>query len=234
MQIKAQSDARVCVWGLPPDIGNDRASTMGVGDLDDAGVPGWRVVRIAGATLTALVVFAGAARAQTAAPLVPIVTPLKADDIFASKSGLSTGATFAPLRLSLTGGLFSQANAFSGCDARTEASGNSVNGFAVQRYSFLRLTPQLTLHGFSMAGCSVDAGMGGGLTYTVPLRRNFFLIASAGSYAQPNFGGGKTFTTSAVRVDVVKQLAWGRTLSVGLGTRTGGGAFNALHFGGSF
>ncbi len=39
---------------------------------------------------------------------------------------------------------------------------------------------------------------------------------------------------TAARIDVVKQLAWGRTLSVGLGTRSGSGQVNALHFGGSF
>lgn len=209
---------------------------MGGIHLEQTGARGWRHVRIAGLTLSALMAFAGAARAQqTAAPLVPIITPLKGDDLFANQSGPTVGAAFAPLRLSLTGGLFSQAGAFSGCDSRAEASGNSVNGFAVQRYGFLRLTPQLTLHGFSMTGCAVDAGMGGGLTYTVPLRKSLWLVASAGFYAQPNFGGGTSaFTTSAARVDVVKQLAWGRTLSVGLGTRTGGGAFNAVHFGGSF
>jgi hypothetical protein len=209
---------------------------MGGVHLEHAAACGWKGLGAAGATLTMLMAFAGAAQAQqAAAPLVPIVTPLKGDDLFASKNGLSTGATFAPLRLSLTGGLFSQAGAFSGCDSRTDASGNSVNGFAVQRYSYLRLTPQLTLHGFSLTGCAVDAGLGGGFTYTVPLRKSLWLVASAGFYAQPNFGGGTSaFTTSAARVDVVKQLAWGRTLSVGLGTRAGGGAFNALHFGGSF
>jgi len=209
---------------------------MGGIHLEHAAARGWKIFGIAGATLTVVMAYAAVARAQpTAAALVPIVTPLKGDDLFASKNGLSLGAAFAPLRLSLTSGLFSQAGAFSGCDSRTDASGNSVNGFAVQRYSLLRLTPQLSLHGFSLTGCAVDAGMGGGFTYTVPLRKSLWLVASAGFYAQPNFGGGTSaFTTSAARVDVVKQLAWGRTLSVGLGTRTGGGAFNALHFGGSF
>jgi len=177
---------------------------------------------------------------QTAAPLVPIVTPLRGDDLFASRNGPAVGATFAPLRLTLTGGLFSQANAFSGCDARADASGNSINGFALQRYSFLPLTPQLVLHGFSLSGCAVDAGMGGGVTYLVPLRKDLFLVTSAGFYALPSPGGGRSaFATSAARVDLVKQLAWGRTLSVGLGTRSGSGQFSsgqfsALHFGGSF
>lgn len=208
---------------------------MGGVDFGISCARSWRQLALAGAAATTLIAFPGSVRAQeTAAPLVPIVTPLKSDDWFASNHGLSVGAMFAPLRLSLGGGLFSQAGAFSGCDARTDASGNSVSGFALQRYSFIRLTPQLTLHGFSIAGCAVDAGMGGGLTYTVPLRKSLWLVASAGTYGQPHFGGGSTFTTSAARVDVVKQLAWGRTLSVGLGTRAGGGTFNALHFGGSF
>jgi hypothetical protein len=195
-------------------------------------------VRIAAAltTIAALMERPTTARAQpTAAPLVPIVTPLRGDDSFTSQSRLSVTSAFAPLRLTLSGGLFSQASAFAGCDARSDASGNSVNGFAVQRYTFLRLTPQLVLHGFSMAGCAVDAGMGGGLTYTVPLRKSLWLVSSAGSYALPTPGGGASaVVTSAARVDVVKQLAWGGTLSVGLGARLGPGVFNALNFGGSF
>lgn len=188
-----------------------------------------------GAALIALLATSVANAQQTAAPLVPIVTPLRGDDLFASHNGLSVGAGFTPLRLSLTSGIFSYAGAFSGCDVRADASGNSVNGFAVQRSSYLQLTPRLVLHGFSTTGCPVDSGMGGGLTYSVPLRKSLWLVASAGIYAQPNPGGGATtFVTSAARVDVVKELAWGRTLSVGLGTRVSGGAFNALHFGGSF
>jgi hypothetical protein len=194
-----------------------------------------RAITVAAST-TALLALSGPARAQpTAAPLVPIVTPLRGDDLFANPNGLPTTSAFAPLRLSLTGGIFSQASAFSGCDARSDASGNSLNGFAVQRYTFLRLTPELVLHGFSVAGCAVDSGMGGGLSYSLPLRKNLWLVSSAGFYGMPAPGGGMpAVVTSAARVDVVKQLAWGRTLSVGLGARLGSGVFNALHFGGSF
>jgi hypothetical protein len=193
-------------------------------------------VALAAASIAQLTVLSTTAGAQqSAAPLVPLVTPLKGDDLFANSSGPSVGATFAPLRLSLTGGLFSQASAFAGCDARAEASGNTVNGFAVQRYTFLRLTPQLVLHGFSMTGCPVDAGMGGGLSYSVPLQKSLWLVSSAGFYALPTFGGGtSSLVTTAARVDIVKQLGWGGTLNVGLGTRSGTGQFHALHFGGSF
>ena len=183
----------------------------------------------------ALLTLGALAHAQAVAPLVPVVTPLRADDLFANGNGPTVEAAFAPLRLSLTGGLFSQAGAFSGCESRADASANAVHGFATQYYSFVRLAPQLVLHGYSMVGCAVDAGMGGGLTYAVPLRKNLWLVPSVGFYAVPAFGGGSSaFVSSAARVDLVKQLAWGRTLNVGLGTRSGSGQFNALHFGGSF
>jgi hypothetical protein len=211
---------------------------MGGPHFGHSGARGSGRIAVAVSTVAALLAFSTAARAQpTAARLVPVVTPLRGDDLFESQNGPTVTAAFAPLRLSLTGGLFAQANAFTGCDsARTDASGNSVNGFATQYYSFVRLTPQLVLHGFSMAGCALDAGMGGGLTYTVPLRKSLWLVSSAGFYGLPSAVGGASsaLVTSAARVDVVKQLAWGRTLSVGLGTRLGSGQFNALHFGGSF
>lgn len=193
-------------------------------------------ISVAVATSAALIAFCAGARAQsTAAALVPVITPLGGDDLFARQTGPTVTAAFAPLRLSLTGGLFSQASAFSGCDSRTDASGNSVHGFAMQYYSFVRLAPQLVLHGYSMAGCAVDAGMGGGLTYAMPLRKSWWLMPSAGLYAQPSPGGGASaFVTTAARVDLVKQLASGRTLNVGLGSRVGSGQVNSLNFGGSF
>jgi len=192
----------------------------------------------------ALLLLSGPARAQVAlsarsqptAALVPVVTPVKGDDLFAAGSGPTASAAFTPLRLSLTGGVFPQARFFPGCDSRAEASGNTINGFATQYYSYVRLAPQLVLHGFSSLGCAVDAGMGGGVTYTVPLRKSLWLVPSAGFYAVPMAqGAGLTArVTAAASVDLVKQLGWGGTLSVGLGARFDSGALNAFHFGGSF
>jgi len=193
---------------------------------------------IAASALAAALTTPTLANAQPhAAPLVPIVTPLRSDDLFASARGPRLDAAFTPLRLSLTSGLFAQGNSFPGCDSRTDASGNAVSGFALQRYTFLRLAPPLVLHGFSNAGCAIDAGMGGGLTYAIPLRKSWWLVPSAGFYALPTPGSPTASRyTGAGRVDVVKQLAWGRTLSFGLGARvgSGNGTFNALNFGGSF
>jgi len=177
-------------------------------------------------------------RAQSLpAPLVPVVVPLRADSLLDSARGPRVGAVFTPLRLSLLGGLFPVGSWFPGCDSRAEASGNSVSGFAIQRYTFLPLGSRLTLHGFANDGCPVDAGLGGGMTYLIPFTKSLWLVPSAGFYAQPALGAGSAAqVSSSARIDLVKQLASGRTLSFGLGTRTRGGAaqFNAFSFGGSF
>lgn len=193
-------------------------------------------ILIASATFTALVGLSSAARAQHAGSLVPIVTPARTDDLFAHRDGPRVEAALAPLWLTLSGGLFSHARAFHGCEARADASGNSVNGFAVQRHSFLRLAPQLVLHRFSMAGCAVDTGTGAGLSYAIPLRKQLWLLPSAGLYRLPTPGDGTTtpIITSAARLDLVALLAQGRTLSVGLGARSGSDEFQALNLGGSF
>jgi len=210
-------------------------------------VGGGRGVRVSGrrngigaAVFVLAALSAVSASAQPAPParLVPGVTPLFSDDGLSGGSGaLPPAVAFTPLQLSLVGGLFSQASALPGCASRDDASGNSLNGFALQRYSYLQLAPRLVLHGFSTGGCPIDAGMGGGLTYSVPLTKSLWLVSSAGFYALPALENARSaMVTSAARVDVVKHLGWGRTLSLGLGTRQRSGAsqFSAVSFGGSF
>jgi hypothetical protein len=184
-------------------------------------------------------VFAARAGAQqSSAPLVPVAAPVRAEGGVSGEPGaLPMNAAFAPLRLSLVGGLFAQGNTLPGCASREDASGNSLNGFALQRYSYVRLAPSLVLHGFSQGGCAVDAGLGGGLTFSTSITKSLWLISSVGFYALPPLDSARSaFITSAARVDVVKHLGWGRTLSLGLGTRQryGSSQFNAIHFGGSF
>jgi len=187
---------------------------------------------VAAAIVAALVGFSVAARAEQAAPTA---TTTPDNEPFAPQRGPSAEATRAPLWLTLSGGLFSRASAFSGCDARADASGNSVNGFAVQRAGSLRLAPELVLHRFSVAGCAVDSGSGAGLSYAIPLGKRLWLMHSAGYYRQPTpFGASVAQVSLAGRLDLVQQLAWGRTLSIGLGIRSESGQFHALNFGGSF
>lgn len=178
----------------------------------------------------------GLAQGQpSAAPLVPIVTTLAPSDTVATASDPRVYGAFVPLRLSLTVGLFPLARAFPECDSLEEPSGNSVHGFAVQRYTFLRLTPRLVLHGFSSAGCPVDSGAGGGVTYSTPLTRDWSFVTSAGLYGVPTVFGDPVVTTS-VRTDLVKQTSARRILTFGLGrTETRGrNPLTTVNFGGSF
>ena len=173
-----------------------------------------------------------------ASPLAPVAQPLFSDDAFsADHGGLPVGATFAPLRLSLVGGLFPQASTLPNCDSRADASGNSIHGFELQRSIYLRLAPNLILHGFSSTACPVDAGLGGGFTYATQLTKRLWLVSSLGLYTLPAIDEARSaLVTASGRVDLVRRLGWGRTLNVGFGTRQRSGAeqFNAVSFGGSF
>jgi hypothetical protein len=146
-------------------------------------------------------------------------------------------SAFAPLRLSLSAGLFPVGNLLPGCASREDASGNSINGFPIERYSYLRLTSRFTLHGFSSGGCAVGAGLGSGLTYAMPLGRKLWLVSSVGFYALPPIDSSMSAVVStSARLDLVKQLPAGHVLSFGMGTRnrTGAALFNAVSFGGNF
>jgi hypothetical protein len=186
-----------------------------------------RIFLAAAVVLTILA--AGPARAQepsgpapwqwTLAPQPKLVPPLLLLGEPTGSAGLSPWALSTPLRLSLQSGIFPIGGAFPNCQSRQEASGNTVNGFALQRYAPLQLAPGLVLHGFSSAGCPVDGAIGGALTYSVPLRPSLQLVAGAGVYGVPAHYPLPARTRSDFRVDVMKQLDGGRSLSVGVGKR---------------
>jgi hypothetical protein len=97
----------------------------------------------------------------------------------------------------------------------------------VQRYTFLQLTPNLTLHGFSSAGCPVDSAIGGAVTYSIPINPSIWLVAGAGVYTVPAHYGLPARQQSDVRLDLVKTTNDGRSVSVGVGRR-------GVSIGGSF
>jgi hypothetical protein len=140
---------------------------------------------------------------------------------------VSSWVLSAPLRLSLQGDIQPIAGGFANCAGREEPSGNTINGFAVQRFASIRLTKALTLQGFSIAGCPVDGAIGAGLTYVVPLRSSLWVVASAGAYGVPAHVPFPARHSSDVRVDLTKQLKEQRTVTVGVGRRgiTVGGAW---------
>jgi hypothetical protein len=140
---------------------------------------------------------------------------------------LSPWVASTPLRLSLQSPIFPMAGAFPNCAAYEDASGNSVQGFPVQRYTMLQLTPNLVLHGFSSAGCPIDAAIGAAVTYTVTIAPKLWLVAGAGIYGVPGHYPLPPRQNGDLRVDLVKGLDDGRTMSVGIGRRgvTFGGTF---------
>ncbi len=140
---------------------------------------------------------------------------------------LSPWVLSTPLRLSLQGDIPAIGGGFANCVSHEEPSGNTINGFAVQRFASIRLTSALTLQGFSSAGCPVDGAIGGGITYSVPLRSSLWLVASAGAYGAPAHAPYPARTSTDVRVDLTKQIEDGSTLSVGVSRR-------GIHIGGTW
>jgi hypothetical protein len=156
---------------------------------------------------------------------MPTPTALQLRPLFGEPTGDAQGLAAAlavmPLRLSLMSTTFPIAGALGGnpCASREEPSGNTANGFAVQHQAYLAITPQLVLHGFSTAGCPLDAGVGGGVTYTVPVSKSVFLVASAGAYSLPSVQPGRVLTKGEARVDLVFRSTPDRAWGVGLGRR---------------
>ena len=129
-----------------------------------------------------------------------------------------------PLRLSLTTTIFPLAGDFPECKTREDASGNSIHGFPIQRYQFLKLAPHLVLHGFSSAGCPIDGGLGAGITYTVAVRPSLWLVASGGFYGipgRPPVLPARTAVES--RLDLVKETTAGSALRIGIEHKSGTG-----------
>ncbi len=160
------------------------------------------------------------------APIPALVVPslLAPGEPTGDGGDLSPFFASQPLRLSLTSTIFSVAGEFSQCETREDASGNSTHGFPIQRYQFLRLAPHLVLHGFSSAGCPIDGGLGGGLTYTVPVRASLWLVASGGYYGIPGRGPALPARTAAEgRVDLVRETKAGSALRIGIEHKSGTG-----------
>jgi hypothetical protein len=136
-------------------------------------------------------------------------------------SGLAPALAVLPLRLSLLSTTFPIAGAFGGnpCAPRMEASGNTTNGYPVQRQIYLPITPRLVLHGFSSGGCPLDAGGGGAVTYELPVSKSISLVGSAGTYILPSQQPGRSVTRGDARLDLVFHSAPDRAWGIGVGRR---------------
>jgi len=182
-----------------------------------------------GSFVVAVSLATGVARADVTSPspvFMPVPTPLQIPALFGeptSADGLAPGLAVLPLRLSLMDATFPLAGASPSdpfqCAAREDPSGNSQYGFPVQHHVFLALTPRLVLHGFSRLGCPLDAVAGGGLTYSMPVAKNLWLVPSAGFTVQPSSLQGRALTKGDARLDLLMKTSTDRTLSVGVGRR---------------
>lgn len=168
----------------------------------------------------------GAAHAQSVAtpsgsspPTLVLPGPTaKLGDDANTTQGLSLDAALMPLRLSLQG-TFPYARVVPACAASSENVGTTAS-LPQQRAAALRLTPALSLVGFSTMTCPVDTQASVGFVYTAPIRRDLWLVASAGVTLYPT----TTFAPPAAgpRTDARVDLTWKRgagTISFGVGLR---------------
>lgn len=149
----------------------------------------------------------------------------------------SPSILFEPLRLGLMSEIAPMAATEPGCRDTVEMTGSlTAMGPAtpMQRVRAVPLGPRLTLVGFSRGGCPIDAAIGGGLTYAVPLRPSVFFVTSAGALVQPPFGTRPVTIIPQARADAVFDRGEGRSWSVGVRTTTRGGGSPSLTFGGIF
>jgi hypothetical protein len=142
-----------------------------------------------------------------------------------------------PLRLGLLSDVPSRSANEPGCSDRVETIGSLTAAGPGSAMQFTRrvpipFIPRLTLVGFSRAGCPIDAAIGTGATYVVPLRPSVFFVMSSGVLVQPPYGNRPLTIIPKVRADVVFDRGEGRSWSVGVQTihRHGPG----ITFGGIF
>jgi hypothetical protein len=191
-----------------------------------------RATIIAGALLCA---DAGPSSAQTGTAPRPAALP--ATSASPTPSGdrgsvpLSGFDLVAPLRLTLEGSIWPRAREFPQCATLGDDVGNSVGGIPVQHYMEWRLTPRLVLSAFTQLGCPIDAGIGGALTYAVPLRPSMAFVFATGAYLAPAqlplYGGAPSALSRATqglqapaaisaRGDLVWKSTSGRPYNVGV------------------
>lgn len=174
------------------------------------------------------------AQAQIGPPPVRwIGAPGDASGSTGSTAPSSQAILFEPLRLGLLGDVAPMSAGEPGCADRVEAAGNataSSSGAPMQSLAARTLAPRLTLFGMSRAGCAIDAGMGGGLVYVVPLRPSVFFVAGFGTLVQPPYGARPAIVHTQGRADVVFDRGQGRSWSFGLKTtaRTAGVSFGGI------
>ncbi len=158
---------------------------------------------------------------------VPIVTPLVGPPKVSwlgppgDANGTGYDATLEPLRL----GLLDEAR-MTGDPACREHYRSE--GPPTYFGNTLRLVPHLTLVSFSRVGCAMDGAVGGGLVYSVPIRKTIDLNLSAGAIYGPHLGpNGTPVLGKHAAASLVFERDDGRSFYIGLRRRgiTFGGVY---------
>ncbi len=199
-----------------------------------------RAVLVAAATL-----IASPALAQTQTTLVTQFQPV-ALDTRGTPSPFLPGTLTAPLRLTLQNAIVPMGGAFAECATHDEPSGNSVGGIPLAFQREVRITPALTLSGFSRLGCPIDATLGAIAALTLPISNSLSFVLGAGIIIAPgqiplvgnvqnaisrNAMGATSPLYTAAHADLVWKTSGGRTFSVGVGNV---GRGRGVSFGGGF
>jgi hypothetical protein len=198
--------------------------------------------------LSALCAAHAAAGQTSVVVLAPYTPPAVASVLTASTSPSDTSAlppdaASLPLRLALLTGVYPMGPAFGtvgACGELSVAAAGTI--FPTQPYTQIQLTPRLVLHGFSDLGCpgdpyaQLDAGVGGGLTYSMPLRPGMWLVGSAGAYGIPAHDTIPARNIFGAGLDVaVKAPKSGNVLTTGVGVSTRGSGVRFIpRVGGTF
>lgn len=161
---------------------------------------------------------------------LPQVTRLDQGDANGDALDPTTALAIEPLRLDLFGRFLpTPLDATSGCldqmsDVKTGGlawpamRAKAIPVFGASSWS----APKLTLFGFSRSGCTLDGALGGGVTLTLPIRRNVFFVGSGGAIFLPVTGPrGASASDQAVRGDLVIRGANGTSVNVGVGMTRG-------------
>jgi hypothetical protein len=182
------------------------------------------------ASMTAMsLAVSSSASAQQVKPLLPIAS---SDTL--TLPDARDAIAMQPLRLGLMSGAVPHPFGTPGCEPSGRATGLSpmpnqrlaANG--IHLFSDLRLT----VFGFSRDGCAFDQLAGGGMTLSVPIKKDVMFMWSGGAIYLPHAGpNGTNATESSIRMDVVWQGQNGRAYMVGIGAKNGG---PHVSFGGVF
>jgi hypothetical protein len=168
-------------------------------------------------------VWSGRTVTLTWTPL-PTSVPLAGGEPTGDAFTLPPSIAVLPLRLSLLAATFPEVLKWGidPCGSNMDPAASAVPFFPMNRSAFLPLTPRLVLHAFSSGHCIADSGGGGGVTYTAPVAKNWWLTGSAGMYAVQAFRPNQPQSMTArgdARVDLTYRPAPDRAWALGLGRR---------------